>query len=302
MLSYPKDMSDLMNRFCSEESCRIYIEQLRWPEGYKCSRCGCDKHWKTKRGLNVCSKCQYQQSPLVGTIFQDTHIPLRIWFQAIWWFTSQKSGASAQSLQRVLGLKGHEPAWLMLHKLRIAMIRPDRDQLTGEVEVDEGYFGGTGNKHLVGVAAEVRGSRIGRIRMQTIRDRSGLVLQSFVKQHITAGATIVTDGLKSYCGVEKEGYSHKPLRKPYFWEDQNPEDDRLLPRVHKVISLAKGWVFGTYQGSVDPRYFDSYLNEFVFRFNRRTSRSRGLLFHRLLENAVAVGSVPQKRIKAQSNL
>lgn len=290
-------MSDLMSRFFSEESCRDYLEHLRWPEGYHCARCGAKKGWKTKRGLSVCAQCDYQQSPLAGTIFQDSHIPLRIWFQAIWWFTSQKNGASAQSLQRVLGLKGHEPAWLMLHKLRMAMIRPGREQLSGDVEVDEGYFGGLGNKRLVCVAAEVRGARIGRIRMQTIKNRSGPVLQGFVQQHVVAGATIVTDGLKSYCGAEKMGYGHRPLRKPYFWEEHDPEDDRLLPRVHKVISLAKRWVLGTYQGSLGPQYLDAYLNEFVFRFNRRMSKSRGLLFQRLLENAVALEPIPQKKLK-----
>ena len=298
MLSYPESMTDLMVRFFDEQSCKEHLAKLKWSKGFVCPKCGATKCWETKRDFKICSDCQYQQSLFAGTIFQGSRLPLSIWFQAIWWFTNLKNGASALGLQRTLGLSRHETAWWMLHKLRIAMVRPDRDQLSGEVEVDEGYFGGTGNKHLVGVAAEVRGSRIGRIRMQSIKDRSGPAPQEFVKQHIMPGATIVTDGLKSYCGVEKRGYSHKPLRKPYFWEDQDPDDDRLLPRVHKVISLAKRWTLGTYQGSIEPKYFDAYLNEFAFRFNRRTSKSRGLLFYRLLENAVAVKPVPQNKIKA----
>ena len=175
MLSYPRDMSDLMTRFFTEEACRTHIEALRWPDGYMCAKCGNHKGWKTKRGLSVCSTCQYQQSPLAGTIFQDSHIPLRIWFQAIWWFTSQKNGASAQMLQRVLGMSGHEPAWLMLHKLRVAMVRPYRNRLSGQVEVDEAYWGEKATSNWLawpwkskekGVGEfECKRSRAGRARM-----------------------------------------------------------------------------------------------------------------------------------------
>lgn len=290
-------MSDLMARFFTEEACGDYVEKLRWPDGYMCSKCKSSKCWKSKRGLIVCSQCEYQQSKLAGTVFQDSRIPLRIWFQAIWWFTGQKSGASAQGLQRVLGMTRHESAWLMLHKLRVAMVRPGRDQLSGEVEVDEAYIGGTNNKQLVGVAAEIRGKGIGRIRMQKLAGRTSEDLGEFVKKNISVGSAIVTDGLKSYCCVESMGYQHKPTRKPYFWEEQNPEADDLLPRVHRVISLVKRWLLGTYHGRPDKEYLDAYLNEFTFRFNRRTSGSRGLIFHRLLENATALEPVTFQKIK-----
>lgn len=298
MIIYPKDMSDLMTRFFDEQSCKEYLSQLKWPKGFVCPKCGATKHWKTKKDLKVCGQCQYQQSIFAGTIFQGSRIPLRIWYQAIWWFTNQKNGASTLGLQRTLGISRYETVWWMLHKLRFATVRPYRDQLSGNVEVDEVYFGGAGNKHLVGVAAEVRGSRTGRIRMQKVADRSGPVLQSFVEQHISSGSTIITDGLNSYCGVAEKGYQHKPMRKPYFWEEQNPDDDRLLPRVHRVASLSKRWLLGTFQGRVEKKYFDAYLNEFTFRFNRRTSKSRGLLFRRLLENAVTVPPISQNKIKS----
>lgn len=297
MLSYPKDMSELMARFFTEESCRDYIETLRWPEGYVCPKCFNKKSWKAKNGLKICSQCQHQQSITAGTIFQDTRIPLRIWFQAIWWFTCQKNGVSALGLQRALGLRGHEPAWLMLHKLRVAMIRPGRDRLSGEVEVDEAYVGGQGNKELVGVAVEIRGKGIGRIRMQKLLGRSSEDVQGFIEKYISPGSAIVTDGLKSYCCVENVGYKHKPMKKPYFWEEHDPDADELLPRVHRVISLVKRWLLGTYQGRTDKEYLDAYLNEFTFRFNRRTSNSRGLLFYRLLENAVALEPVSLKKIQ-----
>lgn len=297
MLSYPKDMSELMAKFFSEETCRDYVEKLRWPEGYSCLKCGNKKTWKTKRGTKYCSQCQHQQSITAGTIFQDSRIPLRIWFQAIWWLTCQKNGVSAQGLQRVLGLKGHEPAWLMLHKLRTAMVRPGRDRLSGEVEVDEAFLGGQGNKELVGVAVEIKGKGSGRVRIQKLKGRSSEDVKKFIQEHVSPGSTIVTDGLKSYCCVEEIGYLHKPMKKLYFWEDQNPDADELLPRVHRVISLVKRWILGTYQGRLDPEYLDAYLNEFTFRFNRRSSGSRGLLFYRLLEQAIAIEPKPLRKIQ-----
>ncbi len=302
MVSYPKDLSDLMTRFFTEEACRTYIEKLRWPDGYICVKCGNHKSWKTKRGLSVCSTCQYQQSPLAGTIFQDSRIPLRIWFQAIWWLTSQKNGASAQTLQRVLGMSGHEPAWLMLHKLRVAMIRPSRNRLAGQVEVDEAYLGGEGNKQLVGVAVEIKGTGSGRMRMQKLKGRTSADVKNFVQQHVEPGSTIITDGLTSYCCLADEGYEHNPMRKPDAWRDQDPDADELLPRVHRAISLVKRWLLGTYQGRLDHKYLDAYLNEFIFRFNRRTSRSRGLLFYRLLENSIAVEPAPLQKIQRTHKL
>lgn len=297
MLSYPKNMAELMARFFTEESCLDYLEKLRWPEGYVCLKCGNKKTWKTKRGTAFCSQCRHQQSVSAGTLFQDSRIPLRIWFQAIWWFTGQKNGVSAQGVQRVLGMSGHEPAWLMLHKLRTAMIRPGREQLTGAVEGDEAYLGGEGNKGLVGVAVEIRGKGTGRMRMQKLNGRSSSDVKGFIKHHVSPGSTIVTDGLSSYCWIVEAGYQHKPMKKPYCGDEQDPDADELLPRVHRVISLVKRWLLGTYQGRLDKEYLNAYLNEFTFRFNRRTSKSRGLLFYRLLEQAVAVPPSPLHKIQ-----
>lgn len=219
-------------------------------------------------------------------------MPLSTWFEAIWWLTNQKLGVSALGLQRALELKRLSTAWNMLHKLRIAMVRPGQDRLVGDIEVDEIYLGGENNKELVGVAAQIVGEGTGRIRLQKIKDRSGPVLQKFVEQHLAPGSTVVTDGLKSYCGVESLGYKHKPMRKPYFWEEKGGDADELLPRVHRVASLIKRWYYGTYHGRIEPKYLDAYLNEYTFRFNRRTSNSRGLLFYRVLENAVSIGPSP----------
>ena len=232
-----------------------------------------------------------------GTIFQDTRTPLTLWFRAIWWVTSQKYGTSALGLQRVLGLGSYRTAWTWLHKLRRAMVRPGRDHLTGEVEVDETFIGGVetgggrrhvGKKALVAVAAEVRGRGIGRIRLRRVTDSSADSLLPFVQEAVAPGTVMITDGLQSYRGLPDLGYRHD--RRVLLGSGESA--DAVLPRVHRVASLLKRWLLGTHQGSVSREHLDYYLDEFTFRFNRRTSRHRGKLFYRLLEHAVAVDPVP----------
>lgn len=287
MLKYPKTFGELLRWFPDEKACRDYLEKIRWPSGIQCPRCKALQSWsRLDRPLRDCVKCGHQFSLFSGTIFQDTHLPLRTWFHAIWWAVNQKTGMSALGLQRALGLGSYRTAWVLLHKLRISMVRTGRDRLSGQVEVDEVFLGGKRNKELIGVAVEIKGSGTGRIRMEQIADRSSKTLVGFVERNVESGSVIVTDGLQSYDAVEKKKYIHKPMRKPYFWEDQNPDDDKLLPRVHRVASLLKRWYYGTHQGRIDPRHLNSYLNEFIFRFNRRTSSSHGLLFYRTLENSV----------------
>jgi transposase-like protein len=211
----------------------------------------------------------------------------------MWQMASQKNGISAMGLQKVLGLGSYETAWAMLHKLRLAMVRPGRERLSGVVEVDEAYWGGeeegvkgreTAEKALIVVAAEAipgHGSRIGRIRLSHIGDIKRQTLHGFIKQSVEPGSTVVTDGLQAY--RQMDGYIHKRHVRKYQPEDAEEE---LLPRVHRVISLLKRWLMGTHQGAVSHEYLEAYLNEFTFRFNRRTSKSRGKLFYRLAQQAV----------------
>jgi transposase-like protein len=218
-----------------------------------------------------------------------------MWFRTIWLVTSQKTGASALGVQRVLGLGSYKTAWAWLQKLRRAMVRPGRDRLSGRVEVDESYIGGleegthgrrTVKKALVAVAAEEDGKGTGRIRMRRIRSASAKELHSFVKGAVEPGSTVHTDGWDGYKGIEKKGYKHEitPLK--------GRKGSELLPRVHRAVSLLKRWLMGTHQGAVSREHLDYYLDEFVFRFNRRTSRHRGKLFYRLLQNAVQVKPAP----------
>jgi hypothetical protein len=252
-----------------------------------------------ERGLWLCGTCRHQASVTAGTIFQDTHLPLTLWFRAMWYVTSQKSGTSALGLQRVLGLKSYKTAWALLHKLRRAMVRPGRDRLRGIVEIDEVYYGGeeegvvgrkTQDKALIVVAAEESGRGTGRIRLRRIAAPTKASLHGFIGEAVEPGSTVRTDGLKAYLGLN--GYVHER-----HVQRRQPEGEYVLPRVHRVASLLKRWLLGTHQGAVGHEYLDYYLDEFAFRFNRRTSRSRGKLFYRLAQQSVQVGPVPFDRLR-----
>ena len=252
-------------------------------------------------GLLRCRSCHGRTSLTAGTVFQDTRKPLRMWFLAMWFVTSQKNGVSALGLQRVLGLGSYETAWTWLHKLRRAMVRPGRDRLTGAVEVDETYVGGpevgmkgreTETKAIVAVAAEKSGRGIGRIRLRRIMDVSGDSLLPFVKEAVTPGSVVHTDGWGGYSGLAKAGYEHQVT----VINSGTELAHEVMPRVHMATSLLKRWLVGTHQGGIQHQHLDYYLDEFTFRFNRRHSKARGLLFHRLAQHAVAVGPAPYRTI------
>jgi transposase-like protein len=296
---YPESLAEFEKQFGTEDACREYLLRLRWPEGFVCPRCQANRYWATKRNLLVCSACGYQVSALAGTIFQGTHKPLSTWFRAMWYVTVQKTGASALGVQRILGLGSYRTAWAWLHKLRRAMVRPGRDQLSGRVEVDETYLGGKeegrsgrepGKKVLVVVAAQEDGAKIGRIRMRRVPDASAASLHPFIFDSIERGSVVHTDGWPGYAGLAKKGYRHEAT--PQGRLDLPGAEEDLLPRVHRVVSLLKRWLMGTHHGAIHPEHMDYYLDEFTFRFNRRTSRHRGKLFYRLAQQAAQVDPAP----------
>jgi transposase-like protein len=299
MEDYPRTVLELEDRFPTEKACRDYLMRLRWPNGFVCPRCQNRRGWPATRGRIICGVCRYQVSVTAGTIFQDVRKPLRMWFRAIWHVTSQKNGASAVSLQQVWELGSYQTAWTWLHKLRRAMVRPGREQLHGRVEVDETYVGGEdagpgrymGQKALVVIAAEEDGRGIGRIRMARIPEATKGCLHGFIQQAVEPRSVVHTDGLVAYRGLKALGYRHEVS----VLQDQGADAAvRLLPRVHRVASLLKRWLLGTHQGAVSVGHLDYYLDEFTFRFNRRTSTSRGKLFYRLLQQAVHIAPVPYK--------
>lgn len=290
-LDYPRNIVEVDEQFRSEEECLAYLYGLRWPDGFECPRCGDQDVRRKTRGRLVCRRCRHETSVTAGTLFHKTRKTLRLWFHAMWWVTSQKYGANALGLQRVLGLGSYQTAWTWLHKLRRAMVRPGRDRLTGDVEVDETYVGGeeegvhgreTETKALVAVAAEIRGRGIGRIRLQRIKDASSASLWPFLGETIEPGSVLHTDGWPSYIGVPRLGYGHEV----HNIKRSGKKAHELMLRVHRVASLLERWLLGTHQGSVSAKHLDYYLDEFTFRFNRRTSRHRGLLFFRLVHQAV----------------
>ena len=304
MEDYPNNMIEFEKRFNSEEECYRYLFKIRWPDGVVCPRCsGKQKTWITKRGLYNCPECGYQVSVTSGTIFHGTRKPLVLWFHAMWHITSQKYGANALGLMRVLGLGSYHTAWEWLHKLRRAMIRPGRDMLSGTIEVDETYVGGdkvgkrgrgADGKSLVMVAVELDAehkNKIGRIRLSRVLDASSISINKFLEENIERGSVINTDGWNGYSQIHSIGYTRNIIR-----DTENLGSDPLN-HCHLIISLFKRWLLGTYQGAVKPDHMDFYLDEYTFRFNRRTSRSRGKLFYRLIQQAVAVEPVTRKSIE-----
>ena len=312
---YPATWSDFEDWFASEEACAAYLEQLRWPRGFVCPACGvADQPGRTSRGRLGCRSCRYQCSVTAGTIFDKTRTPLRVWFAAAWYITSQKQGISALGLQRVLGLTSYETAWAMLHRFRRAMVRPGRDLLTGTVEVDESFLALRRRKGKVSKVCKTRSSKahktdhlvpvaiavevlepkgFGRIRVQRIGGATIDSLEPFIHDNIEPIACVRTDGSGIYSGLARDGVDHDPR----VQLGSAVPAHASLPGVHRVASLLKRWLLGTHHGAVDPKHVDYYLDEFVFRFNRRSSRSRGMLFYRLMEQAAITAPVTYSHIR-----
>ena len=289
---YPGTWQEFHSWFADEQACAAYLERLRWPTGFRCPKCEQGKGWQTADGRWVCSGCGRKVSVTAGTIFDRSRVSLQEWFAAVWYMTNQKHGVSALGLQRLLGLGSYQTAWTILQKLRTAMVRPGRDRLHGSVEVDETYVGGIENgvrgrgtetKFIVVIAIEVLSPKgFGRVRMKRVDDVSGASLVPFVCAAVESGSEVHTDGWKGYNGLSEQGYSHRLTNISSSGDPAHVS----MPGVHRVAALVKRWLLGTHQGSVTAEHLDAYLNEFAFRFNRRHSRRRGLLFLRLLQNAV----------------
>jgi transposase-like protein len=293
---YPRSTGEVQAWFRTDADCLDYLEWLRWPAGFSCPDCGQGGGWRLGDGRFMCAGCGGRTSVTAGTIFDRTRTPLTVWFNACWLFVTGKDGVSALSLQRTLEIGSYQTAWAMLHRLRSVLVRPERERLAGTVEVDETFIGGEepglrggrakGKKVLTAIAVEVIEPRgFGRCRMVPVPDASAASLHTFVSEHVASGARVVTDGWQGYRGLDKLGYTHE-RRSQRAARARGEDPGELLPAVHRVAALAKRWLLGTHQGAVDDAHLPDYLDEFVFRFNRRRSRSRGLLFYRVLQLAV----------------
>ena len=299
---YPRTYREFLEMYPDNDACAAWLEQLRWPSGFVCPKCeAAASPWRHTRGRLVCSSCRHQTTVAAGTILDKTRTALSTWFEAAWHLTTAKNGLSAKTLERTLGVR-YRVAWTMLQRFRVAMVRSERERLSGDVEVDETLVGGVErggkrgrgtSKSVVVIAVEVLEPKgFGRLRMRRVPDASGDHLVPFVCAVVAPGSTVRTDGWGGYNDLPKHGYER---HRTVLSSSMDPAHV-TMPGVHRVASLLKRWILGTHQGSVTPDHLQSYLEEFTFRFNRRTSASRGLVFRRLLEQAVVTRPVTEAQV------
>lgn len=308
---YPRTFKDFIARFDSEEACRDYIEAVRWRDGFVCPKCGAmESYWRMGNGLRRCTACRARTSATAGTIFDKTRYPLRTWFHVIWHIVGQKNGVSALGLKNELGFGSYQTAWVWMHKLRRAMVNPNRDLIGGPgcaVEVDETFIGGVRTKArggrsplgkaVVAIAVDAREHGCGRVRLERLPNTEKDTLTEFVLANVTRGTEVQTDAYSGYNDIGRF--------RPHVITNMSSVDALdahvSMPHAHRVASLLKRWLLGTHQGGMSREQLDYYLDEFTFRFNRRRSRSRGLLFYRLIEGAVATDPKPYKDLKIASD-
>ena len=305
----PQDLPTFIERFGTDETCRDYLFRQRWPEGFRCRACGRGEAWAlARRNIYECAACGQQHSLLKGTIFEQTKTGLAKWFLAIYLVTSSKGGIAATELQRQMGFGSYQTAWSWLHKIRKAMVRPDRQPLSDRVEADETYLGaakpgwpgrGAAGKALVAGAVEAgrgkaKGRRLGRLRLARLPDAGATSLEGFLAANVAKPAAVATDGWAGYAGLSAEGYRHEPVNLSASWGDAVLR----LPAIHLVFGLAKRWLLGTHHGAVGTKHLPAYLDEYVFRFNRRTAKRISHGFARLVEQAVHTKPITYRGIIA----
>ena len=286
---FPTTLLEFQRAFPDEAACAKHLERLRWPQGFVCAGCGAvgdPYRVRSRPTVLQCRSCNAQARLTAGTIMHRTRTPLLVWFWGAYLATTHTPGLSATQFQRQLGIKRYDTAFQLLHKLRAAMVRPGREKIGTDgwhVEVDETYVGGrtrgegrgTTHKVVVSGAVEVRvltkprrkGERqiyAGRLRLALVQSRARPALERFVKAAVEPGSTVVTDGWTGYDGLTALGYEHHPIT----INGVQTRTDESLPMIHLVFSNLKSWLLGTHHG-VSPRHLPAYLNEFVFRFNRR---------------------------------
>lgn len=290
-MEYPKTQIDFEKMFFTNEDCINYLYKIRFPDGYKCLSCGNNESWINSRNVIICKFCRRETTVTSGTIFHKSKLQLTVIFRAMWWIVAQKNGVSAKGLQRILGIGSYETAWIWLHKFRRIMVISDREKLSGSIEVDETLVGGKSSgkrgrgaegKALVLVALEVKEHGTGRVRLAIIPNGTRKSINPFIQENIAKESTITTDGWRGYVDIKKMGYVHEISKDTIL-----SEEDEILPNVHRIASLLKRWLLGTHQNYISKNHLQYYLDEFVFRHNRRKSKSRGLLFYTLIKQALS---------------
>lgn len=291
---YPSNQPQFEDWFSSETRARAYIEAVRFRDTLACPRCGVPELTAAGNQRWWCPSCRRHVSLTAGTVMQGTRVALRTWLAVCWHMTQAKPGISATSISEMYGLP-YNTAWTLLQKIRSAMDQSRRERLHGDIEIDETWVGGkepggqgkgSDRKSVVMVACEVLngGTEMGRIRMERVLGASTPEIIPFIERHIEPGSVLYSDGNGAYViavnRLAKRGLHYK-LDQTVIFGNPAPIAS-LLMHVHRAISLMKRWLLGTHQGAVRSQHLDAYLDEFVFRFNRRSSGSRGLLFYRLV--------------------
>jgi transposase-like protein len=307
--SFPKNLREFQRQFASEEACQDYLAACRWPDGFACPRCRHPRAYRLKERWQ-CAACRYQVSLTAGTILHNTKTPLAVWFWAAYLTVTDKRGMSALLLQRQLGLRRYETAWMLLHKLRRAMVNAAREPLHGEVEIDDTWIGGPqaglrGSRQLKGrraalvlVAVERRGTKTGRVRMAVIPDFKATTLTAFIKRHVTPGSTIYTDGLKPFTGLPVAGFKHVPRSQPLRGALRKGAQS-VVPLADHAIGNLQQWLVGTHHG-VSRAQLQVYLDEFAFRHNRR--RTPTAAFQTLLGLGTGRAPTPYRQIRGARDL
>lgn len=301
MADFPRSLLEFQHRFPDEAACAAYLTAARWPQGFVCPACGGTRGWalETKAWTHECAGCGKQTSVTAGTVMHGSKLPLTAWFWAAYLMATHSNGISALQVQAQLGIGSYKTAWLLCAKLRRAMVAPGREPLAGLVEVDETELpcrskndppaGGGGRSHqgkiLLAGAVEVQGEGPGRIRLSAIADFSAKSLHAFLKGAVVPGAVVKTDGWSGYPGapdVTHDPHVVGPMAAHV-----------ILPWVHRVFSNLKAWALGVYHG-LRRHHIQAYLNEFVFRFNRR--RTRHAAFRSLLGIGLAITPASYKML------
>lgn len=295
-VQFPEDLPAFDEQFSTEEACLAYLVAQRWPQGYHCPRCAYNQGWTNHRHLIECASCHYQTSLTSGTILHGTRKPLRLWFRAMWWVCTQKTGISAAGLKRILGLRSMQTAWVWLQKIRQGMVRVEREPLVGHVQFDdadlgEGGPGWKGARLAVAVELDDYDKEFGRIRLLDISGRPPEALTAFIRSEVSREADIMVDAWPGHDSLAQTGFHVQVIQ-----DSDSPTHP--LPWVRRVISLVRRWILGTHQGRVSQRHLQGYLDEFVFRYNRRKSPHVGQLFQRLVSQGTCVPAHSYRRLTA----
>src|SRR3982751_6312216 len=305
MVQRPGSLPAFEARFPDDAACARWLFERRWPDGFRCPGCGHAKGWELGRERLTlqCASCERQVSVTASTVMHRSHLPLKLWFLAAWLVATRKNGMSARRLGLQLGPGSYKTAWLLLRKLRRAMVDPERAPLAGLVEVDETSLSfrtkdgpvaaKPGRSHegklLVAGAVEIVGEGPGGVRLAVIGDCSAATLGAFVAGNVVAGSTVVSDGWSGYATLTDVKHDPKVIG--------DAPAHLVLPWIHRVFANAKRWGLGVYHG-LRRKPLQAYLDEFVFRFNRR--RSPAAAFERLPGLAVALQPAPYQMLISRS--